>query len=164
MGRRRGRWSLGHLRLHGPERILEDDCSGWSLDCAIRVAVENAPESKLAQFVAADPGGEARHLVKALEAGDEIATRLLRTLAGHLTNALGVVVQLLHPEVIVIGGGVSLIGEPLRAMVAERLPDFIMDVFHPGPQVRLAGLREDSVPVGALLMAADRLNSSNPTN
>jgi len=50
-----------------------------------------------------------------------------------------------------------LIGEPLRAAVAERLPNFIMDVFHPGPQVRLAGLREDSVPVGALLMAADRL-------
>jgi len=83
-------------------------------------------------------------------------------LAGHLTNGLGVVVQLLHPQVIVIGGGVSLIGEPLRAAVVERLPNFIMDVFHPGPQVRLAGLREDSVPVGALLMAADRLSASTP--
>jgi glucokinase len=156
---------FGHLRLHGPERILEDDCSGWSLDCAIRVAIENSPESALAQLVKthAGPGGEARHLAAALEAGDEVAISLLRTLAGHFTNALGVVVQLLHPEVIVIGGGVSLIGEPLRAAVVERLPSFIMDVFHPGPQVRLAGLREDSVPVGALLMAADRFNSSKTT-
>ncbi len=158
-----GEMEFGHLRLHGPERILEDDCSGWSLDCAIRVAVENTPESALAQLVKANPGGEAKHLVKALEGGDPLAISLLETLAGHFTNALGVVVQLLHPEVIVIGGGVSLIGEPLRAAVVKRLPSFIMDVFHPGPEVRLAGLREDSVPVGALLMAADRFHSSKTT-
>jgi hypothetical protein len=30
--------------------------------------------------------------------------------------------------------------------------------------VRLAGLREDSVPVGALLMVADRLYSSKTTH
>src|SRR5580704_5552085 len=88
-----GEMEFGHLRLHGPERILEHDCAGWSLDCAIRVAVKNAPESSLAQLVAADPGGEARHLAKALEAGDELAKGLLHTLAGHLTSALGVVVQ-----------------------------------------------------------------------
>jgi len=155
-----GEMEFGHLRLHGPERILEDDCSGWSLDCAIRVAVENASESMLAQLVAADPGGEARQLAPALQAGDELAQSLLATMAGHFTQALGVVVQLLHPEVIVIGGGVSLLGEPLRAAVVKGLPSFIMDVFHPGPQVRLAGLREDSVPVGALLMAADRLSQT----
>jgi len=154
-----GEMEFGHLRLHGPDRILEDDCAGWSLDRTIRAAVEKAPESWLAQLVAADPGGEARHLAPALEAGDPLAQSLLATQAGHLANALGVVVQLLHPEVIVIGGGVSLLGEPLRAAVAERLPRFIMDVFHPGPQVRLAGLREDSVPVGALLMAAERLHT-----
>ncbi|MEP6668815.1 MAG: ROK family protein [Chthoniobacter sp.] len=159
-----GEMELGHLRLHGPGRIVEDDCSGWSLDKRIREAVATAPQSKLAQLVAADPGEEARHLTAALEAGDPVAQALIVTQAGHFANALGVVVQLLHPEVIVLGGGVSLIGEPLRAAVAERLPTFIMDVFHPGPRVRLAGLREDSVPVGALLMAADRFQISKTTH
>jgi glucokinase len=155
-----GEMEIGHLRLYEPDRILEDDCAGWSLDRQIREAIAQRPESKLAQLVAADPGGEARHLKAALEAGDPLAHSLLATLAGHFAKALGVVVQLLHPEGIVIGGGVSLIGEPLRAAVAERLPQFIMDVYHPGPQIRLAGLREESVPVGALLMAADRLATS----
>ncbi len=118
---------------------------------------------KLAQSVAADPGGEARHLAKALKAGDTLAQSLLETLAGHFAKALGVVVQLLHPEVIVVGGGVSLICEPLRAAVAERLPQFIMDVYRPGPPIRLASLREESVPVGALLMAADRLATLKTT-
>ena len=161
-GARPGEMEFGHLRLHGPERILEDDCSGWSLDCAIRLAVESAPDSVLAQLCAEERGGEARHLGPALAAGDALAKSILTTLAGHLTKGLGVVTQLLHPEVIVLGGGVSLIGEPLRAVVAARLPDFVMDVFRPGPQVRLAALREDSVPVGALLLAAERLAILNP--
>jgi glucokinase len=158
-----GEMEFGHLRLQGSERILEDDCAGWSLDRAIRVAVKSAPDSALAPLVAAEPGGEARHLAAALAAGDALAESLLARQAGHLANALGVVTQLLHPEVIVLGGGVSLLGEPLRAAVAELLPQFIMDVFRPGPQVRLAGLREDSVPVGALLLAADRLATFSPS-
>ncbi len=155
-----GEMEFGHLRLDAPDRIVEDDCAGWSLDRQIRAAVEGAPDSPLAKLVAADPGSEARHLTAALAGGDPLAASLLETLAGHLAKALGVVTQLLHPEVIVIGGGVSLIGEPLRAAVAERLPAYLMDVFQPAPPIRLAGLREDSVPVGALLMAADRFSDS----
>jgi len=151
-----GEMEFGHLRLEGPDRIVEDDCAGWSLDRQIRALAKTAPDSTLAKLAVADPGGEARHLSAALAAGDVHAQAILDALAGHLAKGLGMITQMLHPEVIVIGGGVSLVGEPLRAAVAERLPQYIMDVFHPGPAIRLAGLREESVPVGALLMAADR--------
>ena len=57
-------------------------------------------------------------------------------------------------EIIVVGGGLSLVGEPLRGAIAAALPAYLMDAFHPGPRVALAGLGEDSVPVGALALAA----------
>ncbi|HEV7402487.1 MAG TPA: ROK family protein, partial [Chthoniobacteraceae bacterium] len=63
--------------------------------------------------------------------------------------------QLLHPEIIVIGGGLSLIGEPLRAAIAEALPKFVMEAFQPAPKVVLAGLGEDAVPIGALALAGE---------
>jgi len=45
-------------------------------------------------------------------------------------------------------------GEPLRAAVANALPRYIMKVFGNGPAVRLAGVGENSVPVGCLAAAA----------
>jgi glucokinase len=62
-------------------------------------------------------------------------------------------VHLFHPSVVVLGGGLSLIGEPWRAAVANAMPAHLMRSFHPGPVVRLAMLGEDVVPVGALLLA-----------
>ena len=64
-------------------------------------------------------------------------------------------VHLFHPQVIVLGGGLSGIGEPLRIGVERALPGFVMDAFAPGPRVVLAELWEDAVPTGALLLAAE---------
>ena len=44
-------------------------------------------------------------------------------------------------------------GEPLRNLVAQKLFGYLMDVFQPGPPVQLSLLKEDAVPVGALLLA-----------
>jgi glucokinase len=68
----------------------------------------------------------------------------------------------MHPEMIVLGGGLSLSGEVLRTAVEWHLPRFLMEAFKPGPQVRLAQLHEDVVTVGALLLAkmADRPGKS----
>jgi glucokinase len=37
--------------------------------------------------------------------------------------------------------------------VQTALRPFVMDAFAPGPEIRLAALGEDAVPVGALLLA-----------
>jgi glucokinase len=59
----------------------------------------------------------------------------------------------MHPQVIILGGGLSLLGERLRAAVDAALQGFIMEAFGRGPGIALATLQEDAVPVGALLLA-----------
>ncbi len=81
------------------------------------------------------------------------ARRILLETAQDLAFALSHVVHLFHPQIIVLGGGLSGLGEPLRAAVQDALPAFIMEVFAPGPRVALAGLGEDAVPTGALVLA-----------
>ncbi|MEI6712150.1 MAG: ROK family protein [Verrucomicrobiota bacterium] len=152
-----GEAEIGHLRLSEDGRTPESCCSGWSLDREIRAAVAANPESELARLVANSAGNEARHLGVALAKCDPVALAVLKAEAKHLAHALSHVAHLCHPEVIVLGGGVSLLGEALRRSVSAELRGMIMDAFLPGPRVVLAGLREDTVPVGALILAAQRL-------
>ena len=58
----------------------------------------------------------------------------------HLAFALSHVVHLAHPDVLVLGGGLSLVGEPLRARVAEALPGYVMQAFTRRRTVRLAAV------------------------
>ena len=146
-----GEMEIGHVRLDRDGTIVEDRCSGWAVDRAVRAAIEKEPQSVLAKC-AANSQPDARCLAPAIEAGCPVADRVLTDAMNKMAFALSHVVQLLHPEVIVIGGGLSLLGEPLRARLAAALPRWVMDAFSPGPRVALAALKEDAVPVGALAL------------
>lgn len=155
-----GETEVGHLRI-GPNReITEHFCSGWSLDAKIRERVAQQPRGKLAELVRQSPGNEARHLGEALDSGDPLALQILSETTEKLALALSHVTHLCHPEVIVLGGGVALLGERFRRAVADHLQQLIMDAFLPGPRIALAALREDSVPVGALSLASQRFSST----
>jgi len=150
-----GEAEFGHLRLDRAGTTVEDRCSGWAVDRRIRALAASTPSGGLARLLGATQGGEAKHLRAAIEAKDAEAEQVLAELASDLAFALSHVIHLLHPEVIVMGGGLSLVGEPLRVAVAEALPRLVMEVFRGGPAVKLAALGEDAVPVGAVLLARD---------
>ena len=149
-----GEAEIGHLRLDRAGTILESSCSGWSVDAKIRALKTTDSSSLLCQLMMTGaPGGEARHLTTALRQNDPAAQRILRETAEDLAFGLSHVTQLFHPAVIVLGGGLSNLGEPLRAAVERSLKPRVMRAFAPGPRVCLAALAEDAVPVGALQLA-----------
>ncbi|CAB5020428.1 unannotated protein [freshwater metagenome] len=68
---------------------------------------------------------------------------------------LGNLVNLFDPEVVVIGGGVSALGEPLRSAIVAHLPAWVFGA----PQrtklrVELAELGERAGAIGAALLGA----------
>jgi glucokinase len=152
-----GEAEFGHLRLDRDGTTVESRCSGWSVDARIRQLRDSEPASLLARSLPGAPGGEAKLLGPALAAGDPAAGRVVREVAADLAFALSHVAHLFHPRLIVLGGGLSLVGEPLRTAVAAHLPLHVMEAFAPGPQVKLAALGEDAVPVGALCLATSLL-------
>lgn len=153
-GAKPGEAEIGHVRLDRSGTIVEERCSGWAIDRRIREACAAQPNTKLAELTRGMTRNEASQLSPALNANDPLALQILEETAQDLAFALSHVTHLFHPAVIVLGGGVSLIGEPLRAEVERSLHRFVMEAFHPVPRVRLAGLGEDAVPVGALKLAA----------
>ena len=152
-GAKPGEAEIGHVRLARDGTIVEGRCSGWAVAARIRELKEKEPGSLLARLAGQTVGGEAKHLVTAWQQGDPAARRLLQETAQDLAFGLSHVVHLFHPQIIVLGGGLSGVGEPLRASVEGALRSFVMEAFAPAPKIALAALGEDAVPVGALVLA-----------
>jgi glucokinase len=152
-GAKPGEAEIGHVRLDRNGTIVEARCSGWAVDARIRRLTAKEPTGLLARLVGQAMGGEAKHLAAAWRQGDAAARQILQDTAEDLAFGLSHVVHLFHPEVVIIGGGLSGVGEPLRASVESALRAFVMEAFAPGPRIALAGLGEDAVPVGALELA-----------
>lgn len=153
-----GEVEVGHLRLDRNGTSLESCCSGWAVDKRIRDAIQQERSGVLFDLAHGALSGEARYLAPALALGDDTAKRILHDIADTLAFGLSHVVHLFHPDIVVIGGGLSLIGAPLAVATAAELPKHLMQAFVPGPTVALAQCGEDVVPLGALALARHRVS------
>jgi glucokinase len=152
-GRGAGEMELGHLRLRPDGGILEDVAAGWAIDRRARGEAAAHPRGAVAAL-AGGHAATARHVAAAATAGDATASAILDDAARHYAWALSHAVHLLNPDVIVLGGGVAEIGADWRDRVAGHLDGLLMAPLQPAPEVRLAALGQDVVPVGAALAAA----------
>ncbi len=132
---------------------FESHCSGWAVDLKVSNYIKINQDSVLAQLVGNDKKSLAKYLVEAISNGDSGACLILDDTAKDIAFALSHVTHLFHPNVFVLGGGLSLIGEMLRERVEKYFPYFITKSFSSHPQITLALLGESVVCVGALILA-----------
>jgi glucokinase len=142
----RGAAEIGHLRIatFGGPGIIEQAASGWGI--AATASLRGLPFATAAE--AAEAAG----------AGDDRAMDLLRLAWAYLAGGICHVITLLCPRRIVIGGGVSLMGEkllfePLREMVAE----CVFEPFAGLTDIVPAALGEEVVVHGAIALANRKL-------
>jgi glucokinase len=93
--------------------------------------------------IARRAGRSAEDLARAAAAGDPDAARLLDETTEMLAAWLGSVVSLLDPDIIVIGGGVSRIGEPLFTKLRELVPRRTINPFASQTPIVPAALDRD---------------------
>jgi len=97
----------------------------------------------------------ARHVAQAAAEGNDVARQVLDHACQALGWAIAQVITLVAPEVVVVGGGVSLIGEPfffgpLRAEVAR----YVFPPLAGSYRIVPAALNELAVVHGAIALAA----------
>lgn len=148
-----GESEIGMMPFDRNMNTMESQCSGWSVDNKIREYTKNNPDSILAKLTIGINGGEAKYISRAIGRGDVGAEKILFETADNIAYALSFVTLLFHPNIIIIGGGLSLIGYPLFNKINSSLPKYIVKSFHPVPKIKIAELGEDVVCIGALLLA-----------
>jgi glucokinase len=151
-----GEAEIGHVRLDRSGATVESRCSGWAVDAKIRAAAAAHSDTPLARSARKVNRGEAKFLADALSRQDPLAKAVLDETANDLAFGLSHVTHLFHPEMIVLGGGLAFVGEPLRAAVEHSLRKYTMEAFAPGPKIALTRLAADAVPTGALTLALAR--------
>lgn len=108
----------GPLCSCGRRGCLETMTSATAMIRMAREAIDSGEVSVLSKA----ENLEARDIIRAAQAGDKVADRIINNAAYYLGLGLGNVINLLNPDTIVVGGGVSRAGEilfaPLRANTA----------------------------------------------
>ena len=152
---------IGHL-------VVEpggDRCGCGAIGCLETVAsAASVTRRYLARREAAAPGGTAagaREVADLVRAGDSIAAAVWAAAVAALADAITAVNAILAPDIVVIGGGLSLAGdlllEPLRAAVAARR------TFLPLPRIVAAELGDRAGSLGAAMLALDLVPSTQST-
>src|SRR5262245_48844028 len=163
-GTGRGAAEIGHLRIRDPRaddgrlEVLENIASGWAIGRHAReLAATDTAGANLVELAGGVERITAETVATAAAAGDSLAARILGHAVSALADAICAAIVLVCPRRVVIGGGVSLMGEdlffgPLRRLIAER-------VFRPFAgltDVVAAALGEAVVVHGALALARRR--------
>jgi glucokinase len=139
---------------------LETIASGWGIAARARsLAVERQAEGGLGWVVLTRAGGDPRAITADLVAtaareGDPLADAVLERARQALAHALRQAVALVAPRRIILGGGVSLIGEqhwfaPIRRLVEAE----VFAPFRGSFDIVPAALGEEVVVHGALALA-----------
>jgi glucokinase len=142
----------------GGRGCLETFCSGTAIALRGREWVDRRPES--ADRMLKLSGGQvenitARAVAEAAAAGDSMAIGIIEESAHWLARGLLMIVRVLNPDKIILGGGVARAGNVLLDPVRESMREFSSPTLSYSTEVALAELENYSPLYGAASMALD---------
>jgi len=150
-----GAAEIGHMWVPDPQNgnltELEQICSGWAIGERARLAALDV-DTLMKDMAGSVEEIDAKVVYQAAENGDELAAHILKETCQALGAAISNVVALLHPERIVIGGGVSLMGPLFWEDLQKEFRSRVISIFSPQVELMPAKLSEDVVVVGALYL------------
>jgi glucokinase len=150
-----GAAEIGHIWVPGPTSgapvELEQICSGWSIGRRARKVAANE-KTLMREIAGATDKIDAKTVYLAAEGGDEIANRILLETCQTLGLAIGNVIALLHPERVILGGGVSLMGPLFWDTLRKEVKSRTISSFAVKVDIVRAKLKDNVVVTGALCL------------
>ena len=157
---------LGHVRVVQDGRLcgcgvrgcVEQYASGTAvLEAARELANSDSAEGARLRALQGDEGDlSGLHVYQAVLEGDRAAIGLLETAGDYLGQAIGTIVAVLDPQLVVIGGGLSetneLILRPIRESYLRNLP---ARGYRPELEIRVAEFSNQAGVIGAADLARE---------
>lgn len=143
----------------GNRGCWEQVAAGRAIDRLGREAVRDHPRSLVAALADGDPERvDGRVVTEAARRGDDVAARILAEVGRRLGEGIAGLVNILDPEVVVVGGGAALAGELLLEPARAAFRDAVEAPDHrPEVPILAAELGNDAGAVGAAALALEEL-------
>ncbi len=158
----------GHVSIHSQDDALRCNCgnlgcieayaSGPSAARRAREKLEALPEKP--PILEQETGGRweqltMRHIARAAARGDLFSRNLIHETGTFLGIWLGGIISMLDPDIIVIGGGVSRIGDPLFDVIRKEIPSRTINIHATDTPVVRARLDKDVGIYGGAALVMD---------
>lgn len=145
----------------GNRGCFEQVASGQAIGRLGREAAADRPQSLIAELAGHDPmhvTGET--VTRAAKAGDDVAIRILSQVGRRLGEGIAGLVNVVDPQIVVIGGGVVEAGELLIRPAEAAFIDAVEGYQHrPAVPLVAAQLGNDAGAVGAAALALEELGA-----
>lgn len=156
---------LGHIPLFENEKIcfcgkkgcMETEASGRALIDWILQEMKEGSNSKLADILRSKGIVELEDVVDAAVKGDNLALEGISTIAGKIGRGLAVTINLFNPQVIVISGALSKVGDSLLLPVKTSLIQNSLTLVNADTRVVLSELNDKAGLAGTCLLVRDKI-------
>lgn len=156
---------LGHIPLFENEKIcfcgkkgcMETEASGRALIDWILKEMKEGSNSKLADILRSKGIVELEDVVDAAVKGDNLALEGISTIAGKIGRGLAVTINLFNPQLIVISGALSKVGDSLLLPVKTSLIQNSLTLVNSDTRVVLSELNDKAGLAGTCLLVRDKI-------
>ncbi len=121
----------------------------------IQSAVKDGQKTILTEMLGNDLGDlRSNDLRKAIRRGDKLVDRIVEEAAEYIGIAVANVINLLNPEVVVLGGGlIEALEDEMMAIIVETAHDYSLNGTDKGIDIRASKLGDDAGISGAAVLA-----------
>ena len=153
---------LGHSILEldgepctcGNHGCVERYCSATAIIRMGKEQLQRHPESTMMEMCQGDLKNlNARIVIDAARDGDAAAVKVYRRFIRALGQTIANIVNILDPEMVVLGGGVAKAGSFLLDAVRAEVPNYILYKDLPFARIELARLGSDAGIIGAAMLS-----------
>ena len=146
----------GELCTCGNRGCFERYASATAIIRDAKRAVAEDPKSLIMERCGGDPEKiNAKIVIDCAKEGDATAKRVFDEYVKGLAHGIVSIFNVLDPEVIVLGGGVSMAGEYLLKAVRDAVKPLVFFKTLPYPSIQLARLGADAGIIGAALLGKE---------
>jgi glucokinase len=157
---------IGHMTIdiNGPlcgcgnRGCFEALASGTALEREAKAKIAQGIKTTIPQYAKGSSRVSAKNIYLAAQDGDMLAKGLIEQLGFYLGVGLANLINIFNPQLVVIGGGVSRMGEMLLELTRKTVRERAFELSAKAARVEVSSLGYDAGPLGAVALALSELS------